>query len=196
MHFFVFACEIVRKYTCNSKIKNMPVAKNKEFKRELSFGFPLSFPMLLQSPFLQLDTSRGMFNVQLRNILYCYGDGSCTTFYTRVTKPIVVTKSLKHFEQLLREYGFARIHNKRLINLTHIAGYNHLGRGYEVEMTGGERIRITRALKKSLTVAINKISNKEEKISKQEEWQMINNDFILREAPKTGGFKLSYTTPQ
>lgn len=172
------------------------MAKNKEFKREPSLGFPLSFPMLLQSPFLQLDTPKGMFNVQLRNILYCYGDGACTTFYTRVTKPIVVAKSLKHFEQLLREYGFARIHNKRLINLTHIVGYNHLEKSYEVEMTGGERMRISRALKKSLIEAINKISNKEEKVSKQEEWQMLNNDFILREAPKTGGFKLSYTTQQ
>lgn len=174
----------------------MASTKNKEFTREFSFGFSLSFPMLLQSPFLQLDTARGMFNVQLRNILYCYGEGSCTTFYTRVTKPILVAKPLRHFEQLLREYGFQRIYNKRLVNLTHIICYNHLDNKYEIELTGGEKIAITRRVKKALSEAMNRISVKEEKVSKQEEWQMINNDYILREASKTGGFRLSFISPQ
>src|SRR5687767_3046450 len=132
----------------------MTATKNKGVLDELPDKVPLNFPVLLQSPFIQLDSSTGMFNVQLKNILYCTNDNTVTTFYTRVSEPIFISKPLKHFERLLRDYGFERLHENILINLTHIMVCRRQDSGYELELTGGEKLLILRSMKKKLTEAL------------------------------------------
>lgn len=137
----------------------MAVKKNTDKTNALPESLPVQCPALLQSVFLQLQTREGMYNMQLKNILYCSSDNSLTTFHTLVYKqPVIVSKSLNHFEALLRNYGFERVHNKRLVNLTHILRCHQGEDGYALELTGGEKIGVSRAMKKNLAQALKSIS--------------------------------------
>lgn len=126
---------------------------------ELPADFPLQCLQLLQMPFIQLSAQEGMYNLQLSNILYCSSENSLTLFHTTIyAKPVIVSKSLRHFETLLRDYAFERVHNKRLVNLAHIQRCHQGNDGYELELTGGEKIGVSRAMKKNLTRALKRIS--------------------------------------
>lgn len=118
----------------------------------------LRSPFLLQSPFLQLNTREGMHNIQLRNIVYCSSDNSLTIFHTAMGMRIIVSKTLTHFEHVLRKYGFERTHQKYLVNLTQIVCFRHGEEGCRLELVSGEKIPVARALKKNITDALRCIS--------------------------------------
>lgn len=64
-------------------------------------------------------------------------------------REIVVSKNIKHFEDLLPEETFCRIHRAHLINLSHLKEY-HRGAGGEVEMASGKILPVSRRKKKML----------------------------------------------
>lgn len=62
--------------------------------------------------------------ILIEDILYAESDNSYTTFYIIDGREILVSKSLKSFEEKLSNYFFFRSHQKYLINLHHITKYN------------------------------------------------------------------------
>ncbi len=57
------------------------------------------------------------------DIIRCEGEDNYTTFYIKNNKPVVISKTLKEYEEMLAEYGFERIHQKHLINLAYLKSY-------------------------------------------------------------------------
>ena len=55
---------------------------------------------------------------------------------------LLVAKTLKEFEELLRDYNFYRVHNSHLINLAYIKAYNK-GKGGSVTMQDGSEIEVS-----------------------------------------------------
>jgi len=83
-----------------------------------------------------LPTLTGLDFIQMEDIIFCRAEGN----YTHITlknKDIVVTRTLKEFEELLSEYNFLRIHRSYLINLDHILKYNRTHQLPDVEGDGG-----------------------------------------------------------
>jgi len=83
-----------------------------------------------------VPTLDGLDFIQIENIIYCKADGN----YTHITlrdKEILVTRTLKEFEELLADYNFLRVHRSFLINLDHISKYNRTHRLPDVEGDGG-----------------------------------------------------------
>jgi two-component system, LytTR family, response regulator len=54
------------------------------------------------------------------NITHCESDGSYCTVYTSEGVPIVTSKPIKDFDEMLTGSGFYRVHRSYLINLSHI----------------------------------------------------------------------------
>jgi two-component system LytT family response regulator len=67
-----------------------------------------------------LRTQESIFLVELDEILYCESDNSYTTFHLESGKNILVSKSIKEFEQMLSPYRFFRPHQRYIVNLNKV----------------------------------------------------------------------------
>ena len=87
-------------------------------------------------------TLNGLVFLQISDIVRCEANGSYTKIYLSGKKNILVSKSLKHIEQMLPESLFYRIHHSNLINMNFIKSYTK-GRGGNVEMMDGAIIEVS-----------------------------------------------------
>lgn len=77
--------------------------------------------------------------VNVDDILYCHGDKGYTTFYIKDSKPMMVSKVLKHFEAMLPQVDFIRCHQSYLIHVNAIKRYFKDG---QLEMSDGKMIPV------------------------------------------------------
>jgi two-component system LytT family response regulator len=77
----------------------------------------------LNSHKIGLPTLQGLNFVQIKEIILCKAEGNYTNIFMTADK-ILVTRTLKDFEELLADYNFLRIHRSYLINLDHIEKYD------------------------------------------------------------------------
>lgn len=97
---------------------------------------------------LVLPTVNGFNVVEISDILRCEGERNYTRFVFRNGEKILVSKTMKEFEELLAKHGFYRVHQSFIINLHHVKKYNR-GQGGEVVMSDGEIIPVSRTRKES-----------------------------------------------
>lgn len=92
---------------------------------------------------LVLPASHG-FNVFIINdIIRMEAEGCYTKVITMDKKSIIVSRTLKDFEDTLPKEKFCRIHKSHLINLNHIKDYSKIS-GNLVTMTDGSKVEISR----------------------------------------------------
>ncbi len=89
-----------------------------------------------------LPTVSGFEVVQVKDIIRLEGSGNYTELYLTEKRKKVVSKVLKHFEEMLDGPEFMRVHRSHIINLSHVTGY-HKGRGGVVTMTDGSEVEIS-----------------------------------------------------
>ena len=65
---------------------------------------------------LALATTEGVFFYDPQEILYCEGESNYTRFTFTNHKQMLVSKTLREYEELLTEHGFLRIHKSYLVN--------------------------------------------------------------------------------
>jgi len=58
--------------------------------------------------------------VKISEIIYCESDANYTSFYLLNGSKIVISVTLKEYDEMLSDYGFFRVHKSFLINLIHI----------------------------------------------------------------------------
>jgi two-component system LytT family response regulator len=88
-----------------------------------------------------LSSFDGFSVAQLDDILRFEADSNYTRIFFVQEKPFVASRNLSHFEELLADAGFVRVHNKHLINLKHVRKY-HRGRGGSIELSDGTQIEV------------------------------------------------------
>ena len=71
-----------------------------------------------------------------------------TCFFMVSGNKIMVSKTIKHFEELLSEHNFFRVHQSHLINLTHIKKY-FKGEGGYVIMSDDSSVIVSRRKKEA-----------------------------------------------
>ncbi|WP_178983284.1 LytR/AlgR family response regulator transcription factor [Winogradskyella helgolandensis] len=108
-----------------------------------------SFKKELQNKKLVLRTQNSIHVVDISDIHYCKSDNSYTTFYFDDSEKILVSKSLKEYESLLKEYGFFRPHQSYLVNLNHIKKVDKTDHGFII-MKNKKEIPISTRQKKNL----------------------------------------------
>ncbi|TDQ08456.1 LytR/AlgR family response regulator transcription factor [Pedobacter metabolipauper] len=83
----------------------------------------------------------------IENIVCCAADNSYTSFYISAeSSPIIVSKPISEYEQILSVYGFIRIHQSWLINRNHIDSFKKADGGYLI-MDNGMSVPVSRQRK-------------------------------------------------
>ncbi len=71
-----------------------------------------------------LKTAESIFLVNIQDIVRCESDDCYTIFYLTDRKKIMVSKTLKEYEELLSDYGFFRSHQSHMVNLYYMARFD------------------------------------------------------------------------
>ncbi len=98
---------------------------------------------------IALSTAEGIHFVLLSEIIWMESLGAYTKFHIEGQKPIIVSRILKEYEDLLKDYSFVRIHQSSFINIDHIKKYVR-GDGGQVWMSDGTEIEVSRRKKDEL----------------------------------------------
>jgi two-component system LytT family response regulator len=83
-----------------------------------------------------LKTQSSIYFVDLQDITHCESDGNYTFVNTASGDRILITKTLREFDDLLSDSGFYRSHKSYLINLTHIRRFEKHEGGYIILNNG------------------------------------------------------------
>jgi two-component system LytT family response regulator len=94
--------------------------------------------------------------IELDDIIRCESNDNLTIFYLKNKEKITITKTLKIYEELLKEYNFVRIHNSHLINLKHLKKF--LKNDSEVIMTDDSKVPVSTRKKEDLLNSMKKYS--------------------------------------
>jgi two-component system LytT family response regulator len=102
-----------------------------------------------------LRTQESIFLVELNDILYCESDNSYTTFFLQNEKTILVSRSLKEFEQMLGPYRFFRPHQCFLVNLNKVSRIDK-AEGGNIILQNGKSLPVSFRRKQALLDVLNK----------------------------------------
>lgn len=86
--------------------------------------------------------------VNVSDIQFCKADDNYTEIHFNNSKKLV-SKTLKYFEDALKEYSFARIHKSYLVNVNAIVKYKK-GKGGSVIVANGKEILVSASKKGNL----------------------------------------------
>lgn len=93
---------------------------------------------------LALSTNQGVFFYDPSEILYCEGENNYTRFVFTKHKPMLVSKTLGEYEDLLEEHGFLRIHKSHLVNAKYVTKVDRDGL---LLMNDGKQLAISKRRK-------------------------------------------------
>ena len=79
---------------------------------------------------ISLHTLDKIIIVNLDDIIRCESDSNNTMFHLQDGRKIFVTKTLKYFADMLKPYGFLRVHQSHLVNLQCISAFIKTDGGY------------------------------------------------------------------
>ena len=103
-------------------------------------------PANKQNGKIALPSSKGYVFVSSDAIVRCEADNNYTTLYMKDKSKHLVSRTLKEFEELLKPYGFFRVHASHLINLDCVAEYIK-GEGGQVKLIDGSVVEVSRRKK-------------------------------------------------
>lgn len=83
-----------------------------------------------------LPTSNGFTVVNPEDIIRCESDRNYTFIFLTDGRKILVSRTIKEYDEMLSDHNFFRIHQSHLINLSYLKNYTR-GRGGYVELTDG-----------------------------------------------------------
>ncbi len=95
---------------------------------------------------IALPTLNGYRFVKVQYIVRCESDNNYTIFYLQTNEKIIVTRTLKEYEEMLKNDSFVRVHQSHLINLNHVEQYIK-GDGGTAVMSDGSEVEISRRKK-------------------------------------------------
>ena len=103
-----------------------------------------------------LSTQDKIHVVKINDIVYCEASINYTLFYLIDKNKILVTKTLKEYEELLEEHQFIRIHKTYLANFKHIVNYEKAEGGF-VNMINGSHLPVSYRKKEKLVEMLQKV---------------------------------------
>ena len=97
---------------------------------------------------ITLPQQDGFQVLNVADILYCKADDNYTEIHLE-KKKILVSKTLKYFEEALSQFPFARIHKSYLVNVNEVIKYKK-GKGGSVVVSNGRELLVSASKKKEL----------------------------------------------
>lgn len=95
---------------------------------------------------ITLPTSDGYKFVNIKDIIRCEADSNYTNFYLNSGDKVIVTRTMKEYEDSLSGLDFVRVHQSHLVNLKYIDRYIK-GDGGTIIMLDGAEVEVSRRRK-------------------------------------------------
>jgi len=102
---------------------------------------------------IALPTFEGIIFVKITDITWCESDNNYTNFYLKDGRKILVSKTLKEYDEMLTPFRFFRIHKSHMINLAYLERYRK-GEGGSVIMEDGTELEVSRRRKEDFMQAL------------------------------------------
>lgn len=102
---------------------------------------------------IALSTNDGIHLFDVADIIRCEASRGYTEFFIKNHKPVLISKNLKEYEELLAEQGFERVHQSHLINLAYLKSYIKTDGGYVI-MADNTQIPIAQSKRERLQTLI------------------------------------------
>jgi two-component system, LytTR family, response regulator len=96
---------------------------------------------------IMLPTLEGFEIVTISSIVHCDAEDNFTRFHFENAPPLLICRTLKYFEDVLRDHRFFRIHRSHLINPDFVIRYSK-GKGGSVTMKNNVELEISPNRKK------------------------------------------------
>ena len=87
--------------------------------------------------------------VFINTIVYCEAVDNFTKFHLESGPPLLICRTLKYFEDILRDHRFLRIHRSFVINPEYVIRYSK-GKGGFVTMKNNQELEVSPAKKNEL----------------------------------------------
>jgi two-component system LytT family response regulator len=104
-----------------------------------------------------IKTTENIHLLDMKNIISCESDSSYTTVHTSEGDKILVSKTLKEYEDLLADCGFYRVHKSYLINLLQIKRFERQDGG-SIVMSNELKIPVASRKRDELLQLIEKLA--------------------------------------
>lgn len=104
-----------------------------------------------------LKTFDNIHLVKISDIIYCESDDYYTTFHLVDDRKIMMSATLKKYEEMLADYGFFRVHRSYMINLVHIVRFEK-AEGGNIVLTGDHIIPVSSRRREQLLEILDRIS--------------------------------------
>ncbi len=104
-----------------------------------------------------LKDMNAMYVVAVSSIIRCEASDNYTTFFVMGQAPIVVSKPLKEYDDLLTPFQFLRVHQSHLINLNHLQQFNKRDGG-SIKMKDGSEVPVSSRKREAILNELAKLS--------------------------------------
>ena len=103
-----------------------------------------------------LKTQDSVFMVQLEDLIRCESYKNYTTFYLNSGKKITVSKTIKHYENLLEKNIFFKCHRSHIFNWNYFECFEKNNGGL-IKLSNGEDIPLARSCKDAFFETLEKL---------------------------------------
>jgi len=103
---------------------------------------------------ITLPTFEGYRFVNIKDIVRCEADSNYTNFYLSSGEKILVTKTLKEYDDILSGLDFIRVHQSHLVNIKYVDRYIK-GEGGTIVMSDGSSVNVSRRRKEDFLNMMN-----------------------------------------
>jgi two-component system LytT family response regulator len=105
---------------------------------------------------IALSLAESIEFVQVSSIVRCESDSNYTTFYLKSGERLIASRTLKEFDELLAPYGFLRVHQSHLVNISQIKSYIKSDGG-SIRMKDGALVSISRQRRETVLMALKQL---------------------------------------
>jgi two-component system LytT family response regulator len=128
----------------------------KELNTQLSVLEDNMQPGSTSSRKIILKTFDNIHLVKIQDIIYCESDDNYTHFHLLENNKIMVSNTLKEYDEMLSGFGFFRVHKSYLINLSHIVRFEK-AEGGNVVLTNHYLVPVSSRKRELLLEMLNRI---------------------------------------
>lgn len=93
-----------------------------------------------------VNSSKGMHILKVHDIVRCQADDYYTLYYLANNTLLMISKTLKETEELLKDFDFMRVHKSHLVNKNYIKSFLRADGGL-IEMVDGSKLPVSRRKK-------------------------------------------------
>ncbi len=103
-----------------------------------------------------LKDMNAVYVVSVSSIIRCEASDNYTTFYLTDQLPIIISRPLKEYEELLTPLQFFRAHQSHLINMNHLQQFNKR-EGGSIKMKDGSEVPVSSRKREAILSELSKL---------------------------------------